>query len=92
MTQWILTATQRAVMRCIESSVASRGYPPTRTEIMQMMGYKSPNAAETHLRAIEKKGWIIIERGTARGIRMVRDYDDPRIDQIAIAAELGVLA
>ena len=36
------------------------------------MGFRSVNAAEQHLRALEKKGAIDIESGASRGIR-VRD-------------------
>jgi repressor LexA len=34
------------------------------------MGFRSVNAAEQHLRALEKKGAIDIEAGASRGIRM----------------------
>jgi len=48
------------------------GYPPTRAEIAEKMGFRSVNAAEQHLRALEKKGAIEISSGASRGIR-VRD-------------------
>ena len=48
------------------------GFPPTRAEIAERMGFRSVNAAEQHLRALEKKGAIEISSGASRGIR-VRD-------------------
>src|SRR5207244_2042140 len=46
------------------------GYPPTRAEIAERMGFRSVNAAEQHLRALEKKGAIEISSGASRGIRV----------------------
>lgn len=46
------------------------GYPPTRAEIAERMGFRSVNAAEQHLRALEKKGAIDIAAGSSRGIRV----------------------
>ena len=46
------------------------GFPPTRSDIANEMGYKLPNAAEDHLRAFARKGAIEIIPGTSRGIRL----------------------
>ena len=39
-------------------------------EISNYFGFKSPNAAEDHLRALKKKGFIEILSGTSRGISL----------------------
>jgi len=44
--------------------------PPTRMEICTALGFRSPNAAETHLRALAKKGAIMLVAGSSRGIRL----------------------
>ena len=54
----------------IEAHVEASGFPPTRAEICAAMGFSSPNAAETHLRALERKGVIAMTSGTSRGIRL----------------------
>src|SRR4029078_10771720 len=41
-----------------------------RAEIAEKMGFRSVNAAEQHLRALEKKGAIEISSGASRGIRL----------------------
>ncbi len=64
-----LTTRQAQILRFIRGHMAKAGYPPTRLEICQKMGYRSPNAAEEHLRALERKGALKILRGVARGIR-----------------------
>jgi repressor LexA len=44
--------------------------PPTRAEIAKDLGFRSINAAEDHLRALERKGVIELLPGTSRGIRL----------------------
>jgi repressor LexA len=65
-----LTDRQAEILRLIRELTEVSGYPPTRAEIAERMGFRSVNAAEQHLRALEKKGAIDIEAGASRGIRM----------------------
>jgi repressor LexA len=67
-----LTARQRDILLFIEQTVQRNGAPPTRAEISEFFGFKSPNAAEEHLRALAKKGVIEVVGGTSRGIRLRR--------------------
>ncbi|MDI5891343.1 transcriptional repressor LexA [Halomonas rhizosphaerae] len=65
-----LTARQQNVLDFIVKTMNELGYPPTRAEISRALGFKSANAAEEHLRALERKGAIKVIRGTSRGIRL----------------------
>ena len=65
-----LTARQSEVLRLVRELTEVSGYPPTRAEIAEKMGFRSVNAAEQHLRALEKKGAIEITAGSSRGIKM----------------------
>ena len=67
-----LTKQQSKVLTCVEVYLNKTGFPPTRAEICKELGFKSPNAAEMHLRALEKKGYISIQSGSSRGISIVR--------------------
>ncbi len=67
-----LTDRQAEILRLVRELTEVSGYPPTRAEIAEKMGFRSVNAAEQHLRALEKKGAIEISSGASRGIR-VRD-------------------
>jgi repressor LexA len=67
-----LTERQAEILRLVRELTEVTGYPPTRAEIAEKMGFRSVNAAEQHLRALEKKGAIEISSGASRGIR-VRD-------------------
>ena len=67
-----LTNQQSKVLSCVEVYLNKTGFPPTRAEICKELGFKSPNAAEMHLRALEKKGYISIQSGSSRGISIVK--------------------
>ena len=61
-----LTKRQEEILTLIKSHILDLGFPPTRADIARSLGFKSPNAAEQHLRAIEKKGFIKILSGMAQ--------------------------
>lgn len=65
-----LTPRQQNVYDFIVKTMNELGYPPTRAEIARALGFRSPNAAEEHLRALSKKGVIRMIPGTSRGIRL----------------------
>lgn len=66
-----LTEKQQIALSWIESYVDENGFSPSRNEICVHMGYKSPNAAQCLLNALEKKGFIKIQRVKARGITLL---------------------
>ena len=72
-----LTPRQIEILRMIETHVEESGFPPTRAEICSAMGFSSPNAAETHLRALERKGVIAMTSGASRGIRLTQQSAPP---------------
>jgi len=65
-----LTPRQSEILEFIKSCLEANGYPPTRAEIAQQLGFKSPNAAEEHLKALARKGAIEMTPGASRGIRI----------------------
>lgn len=65
-----LTARQQQVLDLIKSAIEDTGFPPTRAEIAAELGFKSPNAAEEHLKALARKGAIEMIPGASRGIRI----------------------
>jgi repressor LexA len=78
-----LTARQAEILQFIRDAIESEGYPPTRAEICTAFGFSSPNAAEDHLRTLERKGAIRLEPGAARGIRLVEQLGLPLIGHVA---------
>ncbi len=65
-----LTDRQQQILDLIRQTVARTGFPPTRAEIAQALGFRSPNAAEDHLKALARKGAIELTAGASRGIRL----------------------
>ena len=65
-----LTSRQQQILSMIASYIEKRGFPPTRAEICKALGFKSPNAAEEHLKALVKKGAISMVPGASRSIRL----------------------
>jgi repressor LexA len=68
-----LTARQQEVLDLIKRAIAKTGFPPTRAEIAEQLGFRSPNAAEEHLKALARKGAIEMMPGASRGIRIVEE-------------------
>ncbi len=66
-----LTPRQEQILNLIKDAIDNTGFPPTRAEIANELGFKSANAAEEHLQALARKGAIEISPGTSRGIRLV---------------------
>ncbi|MGB5261825.1 MAG: transcriptional repressor LexA [Gammaproteobacteria bacterium] len=84
MTQNTLTNRQAEILELIRSYIAEEGCPPTRAEIAETLGFRSPNAAEDHLRALERKGMIELVPGSSRGIRLLDEgYGLPVVGRVA---------
>ncbi len=66
-----LTRRQSEILDLIRRQIEKTGLPPTRAEICAALDFNSPNAAESHLRALERKGVIEMLPGASRGIRIV---------------------
>lgn len=88
-----LTARQQRVLDFILEFSESQGFPPTRADICEALGFRSPNAAEDHLRALVRKGAIEILAGTSRGIRPLRGTRSPGLPLVGrVAAGQPILA
>ena len=65
-----LTPRQSQILEMVQDFIAETGMPPTRAEIANELGFKSANAAEEHLRALQKKGVLDLVPGASRGIQL----------------------
>jgi len=81
-----LTARQAEILGFIRDTIEETGMPPTRAEINAALGFRSPNAAESHLRALQKKGVIELLPGRSRGIRLT---DDTRRDELSVVGRIA---
>jgi repressor LexA len=89
-----LTHRQQEIVNFIRRQIEKTGMPPTRVDICTAFGFKSPNAAESHLRALEAKGVIEMTPGTSRGIRIVEqgvqaaEFSLPVVGRVAAGAPI----
>ena len=77
-----LTPRQRQILMLIQKVMNDTGMPPTRAEIARTLKFRSANAAEEHLRALERKGaisevWKFAESLCRRGIVSIQDPYEP---------------
>ncbi|MFC0180849.1 transcriptional repressor LexA [Thorsellia kenyensis] len=70
-----LTNRQQEIYQLIKDAIHETGMPPTRQEIAKQLGFRSANAAEEHLKALAKKGYIEMLAGTSRGIKLLINED-----------------
>jgi len=83
-----LTARQAQVLDIVRRHIVETGYPPTRADIANELGFKSPNAAEEHLRALARKGAVEMVPGTSRGIRLPEEQGLPVIGRVAAGSPI----
>lgn len=86
-----LTARQQQVYDLVRDHISQTGMPPTRAEIASQLGFRSPNAAEEHLKALARKGVIKIVSGASRGIRLLLEEEPeglPLIGRVAAGEPL----
>jgi repressor LexA len=83
-----LTARQAEVLQLIADFLQATGFPPTRAEIAAQLGFRSANAAEDHLRALERKGYIEMLPGASRGIRLRENLGIPVVGRVAAGSPI----
>ncbi len=78
-----LTLRQSEVLDFIREHIDQTGYPPTRADIANKLGFKSANASEEHLKALARKGAIEMIPGTSRGIKLPDSPGIPIVGRVA---------
>jgi repressor LexA len=83
-----LTPRQQEILDFLRETQEHTARPPTRAEICSAFGFRSPNAAEAHLRALAAKGAIALEEGRARGIRLLTESGLPLVGRVAAGSPI----
>lgn len=84
-----LTVRQTQILDFIKTYLVTYGYPPTRAEIAERLGFKSANAAEEHLKALARKGAIAMTPGVSRGIRIPETPTPEEVQGIPIIGKVA---
>ena len=83
-----LTFRQAEILELLRAHLQETGFPPTRAEIAAHFGFSSTNAAEEHLRALERKGAIEILPGASRGLRLLQPEGLPVVGRVAAGSPI----
>src|SRR5690554_7781351 len=84
-----LTPRQSEILELIRTHIDATGMPPTRAEIANQLGFRSPNAAEEHLKALAKKGAIEMVPGTSRGIRILNEEKEEEFEGLPLIGRVA---
>lgn len=68
-----LTSRQQTVLDFVRASIAKHGYAPTIREIGEHVGIRSTNGVSDHLRALERKGYIVRKDMKSRAMLLVEN-------------------
>lgn len=87
-----LTSRQQAVLSFVEEYFQQQGYPPTVREVAAHFGIQ-PRAADDHLSALKRKGYLHREPGRSRGLALMGRLSEqvvevPILGQIAAGQPL----
>jgi repressor LexA len=66
-----LSPRQQQILQLIREFIARQGLPPTRADLAQALQLRNRQGIDQHLRALEHKGYLRLEPGIARGIRLL---------------------
>jgi repressor LexA len=67
----LLSPRQQQILRLISQFMTRHGLPPTRADLARALRLRNRQGIDQHLRAIERKGYLQLEPGIARGIRLL---------------------
>lgn len=66
-----LTEAQEGLLKAIRAYIEEKGFPPTRVELAGILKVESPTGVHQMMQILQRKGYIEIAQGTARGIRLL---------------------
>ncbi|HUJ29460.1 MAG TPA: transcriptional repressor LexA [Myxococcales bacterium] len=74
-----LTERQEKILSFIKRSIIEQGYPPTIREIGEHFGIRSTNGVNDHLKALERKGYLMRGELKSRALSVIEGARMPRI-------------
>ncbi len=86
-----LTSIQKNILGYINTHLDIEGIPPTLDEIAVNFKYKSVNTVRSHLRLIEKKGFIRLYPGKSRGIQILKPLNALSPEKLSFENQIPVI-
>src|SRR5262249_16052682 len=81
-----LTERQEKILSFIKKSILEQGYPPTIREIGEHFGIRSTNGVNDHLKALERKGYLMRGELKSRALSVIEGARMPRLGKRLEAA------
>jgi repressor LexA len=81
-----LTERQEKILAFIKKSIQDQGYPPTIREIGEHFGIRSTNGVNDHLKALERKGYLMRGELKSRALSVIdggRSGTSPRFARLS---------
>src|SRR3954470_7136770 len=81
-----LTERQEKILAFIKQSIQDQGYPPTIREIGEHFGIRSTNGVNDHLKALERKGYLMRGELKSRALSVIdggRSGGGPRFARLS---------
>jgi repressor LexA len=72
-----LTDRQEKILAFIKKSIQEQGYPPTIREIGEHFGIRSTNGVNDHLKALERKGYLLRGELKSRALSIIEGGRSP---------------
>ena len=85
-----LTVRQKDVLNYIKSYIANHGYPPAVREIGSALGLNSPATIQSHINALESKGYIKKTNSKYRSLEIIgiNEYLNEDIMQVPLLGKI----
>ncbi len=84
-----LTDNQRAVLSFIQRYAAARGVSPKLQEIAEGIGIRSRGVAHRYVQALEDAGFLAIDKGKHRGIRLLKENPYQRENSLPLLGKIA---
>lgn len=86
-----LSRMQTKILACIRETVTKKGFPPSIREIGDGVGLSSSSTVHSHLKNLEKKGYLRRDRSKPRSIELLEPRPAPLAGAPVIAYHKGVV-
>src|SRR3954447_13064552 len=85
-----LTERQEKILAFIKKTILEQGYPPTIREIGEHFGIRSTNGVNDHLKALERKGYLMRGELKSRALSVIDGgrSQGPRFPKLSTRREL----
>lgn len=70
------------VLAFIQRFIAEHQYPPSRRQIQDHFGWSGPSGAQLAVKRLQQRGWIEVDAGTTRGMRVMKAAPVPMTEEI----------